>query len=189
MVSSQDSPIYVNLLNAELWMKANWQGVTFLMDPFDAGPPRVAFGFLDADAGRAAFADLLEKVGPDDAEGRLRIAFIEGPIQGKLNPAYTITAGPYIHDAAQKAGERVGDALQMWLKIFIGHVRVPRNSPGLDFFKAAYARHRRCRIVPTGRYEQPDPESPLGIWKTDIVIRYAAEIRRGCGDPDEVALM
>ncbi|MBL8764444.1 MAG: hypothetical protein JNM07_09270 [Phycisphaerae bacterium] len=178
------------LINTMLWDRADWLGVSHMVDPFGMHPPMMALLFRSELAGRSVFNDLLRKIGPDDPEGRLRVAIIEGEIP-RQRPGYTIHLGPYLDNETARAQREAGDALEATVAVIS---RVCRMSPtpgsmGLAMFKEAYARARRCVLMSAG----PTPrelslDSGPRIWKTDLVFRRAEDISRTGPDQDQVVL-
>lgn len=178
------------LINPLFWDRADWIGVLFAVERSGAKPPVAALLFRNEAAGRTVFNDLISKIGADDPRGLLRVAIIEGDIPGQ-SPGYTMHIGPYLDNTAQEAIAGAGDALQMDVVLVSRVCRVSEGpaSFGLPVFKEHLARFRRYRLVPAGpRPDTFSPHSDLGIWKTDIVFRQAADIPRVGLDQDQVVL-
>jgi len=180
--------VEIKLLHHDLWQRADWQGVTYLMNQTADEPPRLALNFNNGAAGAAAFEDLVARIGRNDPEGLLRITFIEGEVPGMLNPAYTLMLGPEVSKALPAVEARVGDAPTTNVKAFVVRIRPP-TTPALARFKALYTRHGECLILPAQRGGTPDPHHPLGIWKRNLHFRSALEISKDRWDPDAVALL
>src|ERR1043165_3295329 len=174
------------LINPMLWDRADWIGILFAVERSGTQPPVAALLFRHEAAGRTVFDDLIRKIGAEDTRGLLRVAIVEGDIPGRP-PGYTMHVGPYLDNTAQDAAAGAGKALRMDVVLVSRVCRVSEGpeSFGLPVFKEQYARFRRCRLVPAGpRPEAFSPHSDLGIWKTDLIFRQAADIPRAGIDQD-----
>ena len=68
------------LIEHELWDKAKWMnGVSYLSD-LQGGPPIFTFLFENLDLGKQIFKGLLDKLGSEDKNERIRLSVIEGEV-------------------------------------------------------------------------------------------------------------
>jgi len=81
-----------DLIDVPLWDAAKWQGIVFSYA--EEQVPFVALIFLNGDAALRIFADWIRKLGKEDVDDVLRLAFIEGNIPGR-EPGYSVTIGPH----------------------------------------------------------------------------------------------
>jgi hypothetical protein len=178
------------LINNALWNRADWMGISFLVDQAGTLPPRIGLLFKHAQAGRSVFMDLIRKLEPNDPRGLLRVAVIEGPFRDGPH-GYVVHLGAYADNSLQEAAAQAGDALEMEIAIpsRICRVQSRTGEPNaFQLFKPAYERHRMCVLLPGGPTSDTlNPHDELGIQKTEVVIRRASDVKPH-GDQDIVAL-
>jgi hypothetical protein len=89
-----------SVINQALWNKAKWKAVVYVWSIDPDEPPYIALGFQNGDAGKAIFRELIEKLGSDDKQNRLRISIITG-----LNKAFPNKYGVVIGSNLPDDGE------------------------------------------------------------------------------------
>jgi hypothetical protein len=176
----------LTLIDPEAWDRAVWRGCAYFFQ--EGQPPRLAFMFQHAEAGREIFAGLRALLGPDDEESLLRICIIEGRFVGNSN-AYAVNVGAnhrnvYRHFGLSKetiAHETFGK----WMRF---HRMNPRTLDLLRFFKHLFKRFGVYKLIPAVvRGQSAYPIDELGILKRDLIFRKQTDIRPH-DDEDALAL-
>lgn len=90
-----------SLINQALWNKAKWRAVLYIWSSDPEEPPYLALGFQDGNAGKAIFRELIEKLGYDDKQNRLRVSIITG-----INKAFPNKYGVVIGSNLPNGGGR-----------------------------------------------------------------------------------
>jgi hypothetical protein len=145
-------------------------------------PPYMALGFRDGDAGKAIFRELIEKLGSDDKQNRLRISIITGVNKAFPNK-YGVVIGSNLPD---------GDGLERGREIIsISRVHHMDNTNPLNL------RMFRERFERTGKFwlmaaHWPNEQTQPILYKTTIItknaIRIASAWQLGDNDLDGAAI-
>jgi hypothetical protein len=146
-----------DLLDPEKWEKAKWKnGVAYIFSTQGDIPPMFTVLFDNLEIGKEIFKDLIEKVGTDDINDRIRLSIIEGEVP-KQEYGYFVTIGENI-DATNKLIEK--NSLKDEVKyVAIGQrihrMKPSKNSTNLSKFKDEYKKHGCYYIVPAKQLYDP----------------------------------
>ncbi|MDE0146014.1 MAG: hypothetical protein OXL95_09115 [Nitrospira sp.] len=163
-------------IDIPLWDRAKWRGTLFVWNP--DGPPILAIGFEDGEAGQAIFGIWKERWGDIDEDDDLRVAIITG--LSKRNPAeYAVVVGPNLRYVPE--GEK-----KLVLYVSRIHRMTPDNSRNLENFLQFYNRTGYFFLAPAqintdGKLLQM-PARELALLKRKLYVRQAWQI--GENDPD-----
>ncbi len=82
----------VSIIKDQLWDKAKWSGVSFMIDPHNEYPPIIALIFLNHEMGKKIFTQWQKDIGEIDKNEKIRMSIIRG-IDNKNPHAYKIQIG------------------------------------------------------------------------------------------------
>ena len=167
-------------IDIPLWDRAKWRGTLFAWNP--DGPPILAIGFEDGEAGQAIFRAWKERWGDVDEDDALRVAIITG--LSKRHPAeYAVVVGPKFRYVPE-------DEKKLVLYVSRIHRMTPDNSRNLENFLQFYNRLGYFFLAPaqinTDSNILPMPSRELALLKRKLDVREAWQI--GDNDPDRAAL-
>ena len=167
-------------IDIPLWERAKWRGTLFVWHP--DGPPILAIGFEDGEAGQAIFRVWKERWGDVDKDDDLRVAIITG--LSKRNPAeYAVVVGPNLRHVPEDENKRL---------LFVSriHRMTPNNLKNLENFIQFYNRMGYFFLAPaqinTDRNNLQMPSRELALLKRKLDVRQAWQI--GENDPDIAVL-
>lgn len=165
---------------APSWAGAHWSATTFRWHPQSEAPPVMGLVFDDAAAGQGLFCDWAAEHGNADPLEELRVAIIEGDIEG-LRPGYTVHLSGDIEGILARAtaeGVIVPDAAVPWGSRVNRMHPVPGSPPMLARFKEEFAKHREYLLAPVTRRSDGQLwfDVELGIVKHKIHFRHVREI-------------
>jgi len=172
----------VSPIRGAVWDAAGWFGVLFAWSPYEPGPPLMAFGFENADAGRAIIEGWRQTYGGELAK-MLRISIIRGI--SKQNPFYyrVLISGQLPSTSSDDAR-----FVQSVSRIHTMQADSPKNLQGfLDMFNyhGKYILSSASRNMETP--EDWDAVFASGILMREVVVREAWEI--GIHDPDGAGVL
>jgi hypothetical protein len=155
-----------------IWQQAQWIATTYRCHPTRQAPPVMGLVFVDWEAGLRLFASWTDDWGSHDEDDAIRIAFIEGGIEGQL-PGYTIRI-------SAEGSDDPGQVQRM-------HPSEETESLFGDF-KAQYLKHGEFLLCPTVQKEDGQLwfDATKGIIKHKAVFRNAEDLTEG--DVDAVVL-
>ncbi len=162
------------------WDRARWSATTFRWHPRSEFPPVMGLVFEDAMAGQQLFCDWSAEHGNVDPLEELRVAIIEGDIEG-LRRGYTVHLSGDVEGILARAtieGIAVPNKCVPW----ISRVNRMHPEPGstllLPRFKEEFARHQEYLVAPVTRRGDGQLwfDIELGIVKHKIHFRQANEI-------------
>lgn len=163
-----------------LWEKARWSATTFRWHIRNEAPPIIGLVFDDAIAGRDLFSTWNDKYSNTDTFEDIRVAIVEGEIEG-FRPGYSIHLAADIESILAKAsaeGIVVADTLiPMASRVNRMHP-VPGSPPMLAHFKEKFIEHQEYLIAPVTRRGDGQLwiDVELGIVKHKIHFRHVSEI-------------
>ena len=181
------------LIDQEKWDMAKWRnGVSYLYSASGDHPPIFTFLFENLEIGVEIFKDLINKVGTDDIEDRIRLSIIEGEVPN-IKFGYFVTIGENV-DATNRFLER-NDLHQEVEYLAIGQ-RIHRMNPdvkstNLENFKKQYKKHGCYYIAPAKQLYDPTKgygaqvEMDYKILKRKIEFRNFKDISEK-NDPDSI---
>ena len=163
-------------IDIPLWERAKWRGTLFVSNP--DGPPILAIGFEDGEAGQAIFRVWKERWGDVDKDDDLRVAIITG--LSERNPAeYAVVVGPNLRHVPEDENKRL---------LFVSriHRTTSSNLKNLENFIHFYNKMGYFFLVPaqinTDRNNPQMPSRELALLKRKLDVRQAWQI--GANDPD-----
>jgi hypothetical protein len=166
-----------NLIDPDLWKRADWQGVGYGSSAVGK-PPLLAFGFTNSEAGQQILGGLHAATGPIDTFDLIRIAIIEGDIPGE-RPGYTVHICPNFDGVMAKAAADGKEPPDVLIASMIHRIYPLPGSRRLDWFKQELATHGRyflmgASISPSGM--NPMIDQGIAIEKTGIVFKHVSQI-------------
>ncbi|OCH18127.1 hypothetical protein A6E05_12390 [Aliivibrio sp. 1S165] len=176
-IHHQDMSIQ-GLIKPRLWSKAKWAGVGFSNFPDDI--PGLYLLFDNTNEGSAVFSDLLDEVGINNRNNRLRVVIVKGIS---------------VNDAAHYrmiVSENINDVNNNKLMTMISRINTmtPNSSENLERFLLEYEKNGRCYFgcdAMLRNNERSDAHSgKLGIVINNLSVRWAWEI--GENDLDCMAI-
>lgn len=171
-----------SVINQVLWNKAKWKAVAYIWSNDPVEPPSIALGFQNGDAGKAIFRELIEKLGSDDKQNRLRISIITG-----VNKAFTNKYGVVIGSNLPDDGE-FGRGQEI-VSISRVHHMDNTNPMNLRMFQERFERTGKFWLMAAhwpNEKTQPIFDETTIITKTSVRIAPAWQI--GDNDLDSVAI-
>lgn len=164
----------------DLWSNANWSATTFRWHPRSEAPPVMGLVFDDAVAGQDIFCGWAEGHGNADPLEELRIAIIEGDIEG-LRPGYTVHLSgdaEGIQARATAEGVVAPNGKLPWISRVNRMHPVPGSPPMLARFKEEFAKHREYLLAPVTRRGDGQLwfDVELGIVKHKVHFRQVSDI-------------
>ena len=181
-----DARRVVSVVDIPLWDKAHWHAAVYggFGDPRDPprGPPILALGFEDQNAGIEIFKDWQKRRKETGETDFVRIAILTG-IDKPAPLAYTMLIGAELRSEVAKASP--GGVMTVSRRLDMN----PSTSRNLDTFLEAYRSFGRYVLAPavfTDIGKPPRLLTQYGILQTKLIVRSAWDI--GENDPDLVGL-
>jgi len=162
------------------WDEAHWSATTFRWHPRSEAPPLMGLVFDDATAGQDLFCGWAAEHGNSDPLEEIRVAIIEGDIEG-LRPGYTVHLSGDIEGILARAtaeGVVVPDGQMPWICRVNRMYPVPGSPPLLARFKEEFAKHQEYLLAPVTRRGDGQLwfDVELGIVKHKVHFRHVSEI-------------
>lgn len=177
-----------DLIDQEKWEKAKWMhGVAYLYSKNGDLPPVFTFYFDNLDMGKEIFKDLINKVGEEDKNERLRLSIVEGDVP-KQEYGYFVTIGENV-DATNKLLE--DDVRYVAIGQRIHRMKPKKDSTNLSNFKKEYEKHGCYYVAPGKQLYDPEKgytshvEMGYRILKRKIEFRNYKDISES-NDPDSI---
>lgn len=163
-----------------VWDKARWSATTFRWHPRSEAPPLMGLVFEDAMAGQDLFCGWATEYGNTDPLEEIRVAIVEGDIEG-LRPGYTVHLSGDIEGILARAtaeGVVVPDAAVPWGSRVNRMYPVPGSPLMLARFKEEFAKHGEYLLAPVTRRGDGQLwfDVELGIVKHKVHFRHVGEI-------------
>ncbi|HBS86251.1 MAG TPA: hypothetical protein DEA97_06830 [Bacteroidales bacterium] len=181
------------LIDQEKWDKAKWEnGVSYLYSSNGDLPPIFTFLFEKLEIGIEIFKDLINKVGTDDRDERIRLSIIEGDLPN-MKFGYFVIIGENT-DATNKMLEKnyLREEVQyVAIGQRIHRMNPDKNSKNLENFKKQYEKHGCYFIAPAKQLHDPlkgygaQVEMDCKILKRKIEFRNYKDIPDK-NDPDSI---
>lgn len=174
----------VSPIRAALWDSAGWFGVLFAWSPYDQEPPLLAFGFDNAEAGRAIIEGWRQAYG-DKLSEHVRISFIRG-ISRKHPHHYRVLISGHL------PGEESTGSVRFFQSVVRIHTMEPPSPQNLNGFLDMFALHGRYLLSTVQREVVTSTDSwdevlSRGVIMDKLVVREAWEIGRH--DPDMAGIL
>lgn len=181
------------LIDQEKWDEAKWEnGVAYLYSAQGDLPPVFTVLFDNIELGKEIFKGLIEKVGVEDKNERLRLSIIEGDVPNQ-EYGYFVTIGENF-EATKKLLEnssKSDEARYVAVGQRIHRMKPNNNSENLSNFKKEYEKHGCYHIAPAKQLYDPQKgygsqvEMDYKILKRKIEFRNYADIPLS-NDPDSI---
>lgn len=161
------------------WARAHWSATTFRWHPRSQAPAVMGLVFDNALAGQDLFSGWVAEHGNADPLDEIRVAIIEGDIDG-LRPGYTVHLSGDIEGIFARAtteGVVVPDPLPWMSRVNRMHP-VPGSPPMLARFKEEFTKHGEYLLAPVTRRVDSQLwfDVELGIVKRKVHFRHVSEI-------------
>lgn len=180
--------LIASAIDVDLWNKAKWSATFFLEQ--EGQSPTLGIAFRNEAQGRKIFQQWRDRYGASDEKEELRVAIIEGPIDGEED-GYSVhlTQDP---DVLRSRMAELGQAEDGDIYLMVSRINRMTPADGLKNllrFKERFNEFKEYRfapgvVSPDGRDLKPIPE--LGITKRRLIFKDVSEI--GQNDPDMVVL-
>ncbi|MBW7995241.1 MAG: TIR domain-containing protein [Candidatus Glassbacteria bacterium] len=187
-VNTNTLMFFTSPIDIELWDAAKWSSTFFAAVP--GNPPVLGLGYKNEAFGRKIFQGWRERFGENDELEELRIAIIEGDIEGE-ETGYSVHIGPDIDAAISRfkcQGYKYNRDVLMSVSR-INRMNPLPNSNHLEVFKNLYRKFKTYYLVPGVISEDGTSLTPiyeLGIFKGKIFFRKVEDINEH--DIDSVVL-
>lgn len=180
------------LIEQDLWFKAKWKSIPlFLFADSQPTPPVLPVFFEDFETGKIILKNIIDKVGNEDEEDRLRISIVEGEVPNQEH-GYFITIGENIKATNQLLQSYGVENIELIVvQQQIHRMNVPIESENLKKFKEEFNKYNCYYIAPAQRfYDEKNGwgykfEMNLSILKKEIHFRNYDEISSD-NDPDKI---
>ncbi|MDX6464487.1 MAG: hypothetical protein QOE55_8184 [Acidobacteriaceae bacterium] len=171
-----------SVINQALWNKAKWKAVAYVWSIDPDEPPYIALAFQNGDAGKAIFRELIEKLGSDDKQNRLRISIITGLNKAFPNK-YGVVIGSNLPDDSEfERGREI-------VSISRVHHMDNTNPMNLRMFQERFERAGKFWLM--AAYWPKEQAQPI-LYDTTIIsknsIRIAPAWQLGDNDLDSAAI-
>lgn len=185
-IKTTPAMLVTSAIDMELWNAAKWSATFFVIT--DDSPPILGIAFRHEEQARKIFEGWRERFGNADDEDELRIAVIEGPIEGEEDGySVHICLNP---DAVIKRMTEMG--MQREADLFLMVSRMNRMNPAngmenLERFKVSLEKHKEYLLTPgvlSADAKKLRYFSELGIIKRQVVFTHSSKV--GPNDPDVV---
>ncbi len=177
-----------SIIDIDLWNKATWAGMAFVIDPGLRSPPIACFMFDDPETGNEIFHSLKEDFGKVDTEEEIRLSFVENiseehPLDYKVHFG---SSRDVLFKKLEKHGLEPNSTLLMMVSR-INEMNPPSDPSSLTMFKNSYSYFKRYyitnAIVQGGR---PAPNMENMIEKKSVNFRTKNEVVSDKDDEDIV---
>jgi len=173
----ENKVMYVTgVIDTDLWNKASWMGVAILSDKKSS--PYLGLVFENRESAIKIFEQWNKEFGHKDLYEEMRIAIIEGDIQGKEH-GYTVHITTNQDNLLSKCKKLNLSETQVLFTIISRMRRMPTEvgNRNMSVFKEEVGRFLSYKIIPV--YNSKEGLEPLfdyEIEKTEIFFRHASEI-------------
>jgi len=155
-----------SVINQALWDKAKWKGVLYIWSSDPNEPPYIALGFQNGDAGKAIFRELIEKLGSDDKQNRLRISIIQG-VNKAFPKKYAVVIGSNLPgDGEFGRGREIVSISRI-------HHMDNTNPMNLKMFQERFARTGKFLLMPA---QWPKEQAQPTLYNTTTVTKSSIRI-------------
>ncbi len=164
-------------IDISLWDKARWRGTCFITNKVT--PPYLGLIFEDEENARKIFLQWRERFGKEDVFEEMRIAIVEGPMEGEPN-GYSAHITANIDNILKRADEQGIDVPRDMFMIISRLQRMDSGpgSPHLQMFKTEYSKFRRYHLIPViRRADQIKPIFDIPLLKKELVLRNVADVK------------
>jgi hypothetical protein len=176
-------------IDVDLWNAAKWKATVFAFEP--GKPPILGIAFLNEEPARKIFGQWHKRYGKNDRLEELRVAIVEGPIEGE-EPGYSVHIGPDPEAVIKRLKDSGYDVKEEDIHMFIS--RINRMNPlpdsrSLELFKGQVEQRKVYFLAPaviSRDLKSVRPLFDLGIYKGKIYFKNTSEI--GSNDIDSVVL-
>jgi hypothetical protein len=174
---------FTSLIDPELWDKAKWNGVAYIVSYEDGLPPYLIVIFRDIKAGIEIFKQWRKVISNYDPNNELRISIVEGEVP-KGPQGYYVHFSQNIHNTMKRImDEYQAPKMDMIMTITRIHRMPTDDFKNLKMFKESFAKNGKCFVVPgeviedaiKGRGFKFDQD--YAIEKSNIEFRHIDDIK------------
>ncbi len=177
-----------SLIDLEAWDNAVWRGAGFVLGYMPL--PTLLLPFVNEKYAIKIFEDWIATIGKDDKKEDIRIALVEGDVEGEAS-GYYVVVGNNIDEAVKRA-EASGSPIDELLIFNVS--RIIRANPtdkfqAYNYFKDAYNNYGEYMLMPAVINEKTGQIKPLplyGIHKKQLIYRHISDITEN--DQDAILL-
>lgn len=181
------------LMNQEKWEKAKWKnGALYLFSSEGDLPPVFAVLFQDLDLGIEIFKEIIDLVGQEDKNERLRISIVEGDVPNQKE-GYFVVIGENIESTNKLLSDSENGKQIQYLAINqrIQRMRPNPDSDNLANFKKEYEKHGCYHLAPATKIEHPKKGIGHKIGMDFKILKHKIEFRKyedipAENDPDSI---
>ncbi len=173
-----------DLINQDEWEEAKWKnGVGYLMAEKNGGPPIIVLYFETMEQGQKLFSGLIDKIGNEDKQERLRVSIVEGEVPHRRN-GYFVVIGENIEvtEKIVNSEENAESINYIAINQRFHRIYTETESLSLKKFKEEYKKYQCCYIAPgiqnnDGKSERPfEADFSRMIFKRKIEFRNYSDI-------------
>ena len=169
-----------SMIDLDTWDKAVWRGAGFILGYTSL--PTLILPFVNEKYAIKIFKDWISYIGQNDINDDIRIALVEGEVQGELS-GYYVVVGNNIDEAAKRAEKSGIPVVEM---LIMNVSRIIRANPTdnykcFNLFKDAYKDAHEYNLMPAVLDERSGQIKPL----PDYIIRKKKLIYRNINDITE----
>ena len=180
--------LVTSMIDLEAWDNAVWRGAGFVLGYMPL--PVLLLPFINEEYAIKIFEDWIATIGKVDMNEEIRIALVEGDVQGEP-PGYYVVVGNNIDEVVKRA-KASGTAMDELMILNVS--RIIRANPNdnfqvFNYFKKAYQEYGEYILMPAVLDERTGNIKPLpkyGIHKKVINYRHIADITEN--DQDAILL-
>ncbi|MDF7819855.1 toll/interleukin-1 receptor domain-containing protein [Runella sp. MFBS21] len=183
------------LIDQVKWDEAKWKnGVAYLFADKIPTPPVITVFFDNFELGKEIFKEIIEKVGKDDVEERLRLSIIEGDAPNQEH-GYFVTIGENIEatDALLKKTKVHQEIKYVAIGQRIHRMKPDKDSKNLSYFKSECQKYGCYFIAPAKQTGNPEKGEKVNvdvdldhkIFKRKIEFRKYEDVSTD-NDPDSI---
>ncbi|HMR89128.1 MAG TPA: toll/interleukin-1 receptor domain-containing protein [Saprospiraceae bacterium] len=146
---------FTSLIDPELWDKAEWNGVAYIVSYEEGLSPYLVVIFKDLEAGVEIFKQWQKVISNHDPNNELRISLVEGEVPNKPQ-GYYAHFSQNIHNTMKRIMDEY-EAPKMDMIITVTRIhRMPTDDfKNLIMFKESFGKNSKCFVVPGKVIEDP----------------------------------
>jgi hypothetical protein len=170
-----------NPIDVDLWNAARWHATVFFTD--EKLPPLLAIGFLNEKPAIKIFEQWRKWLGDTDTQELIRISIIEGRLDSKDDPGYSVHIGPDLDSAIERLRKHGHEVTNEDMQVSISRIHRMYPKAGTDHlgvFKQHVQKHKRYILIPALISENVTTVKPffeLGIGKKKLAFRSVADVK------------
>jgi hypothetical protein len=167
------------LINQNEWEDANWKnGVGYNWTENNEGPPVIILFFETMEQGQKLFSSLMESIGHEDKQDRLRVSIVEGEVPHQRN-GYFVVIGENI-EATEKIVRKKENAQSInyiAVNVRFHRIYLEGESPSLKKFKEEYNKFKCFYIAPGIQNNGGKGKVPFEVDYDHMIFKRKIEFR------------